>query len=208
MKQQVLEYLLPALLVLTSTRGPEYPASIECYSYPWQLIAGLVILARSPCWQKGYTFRPDISRQMTSMPGNMPIGFVMHVCMFRIKRRQHNKYRRKTEADKTHAERHLFLVGEDKGVGFLLAQQRTSKCNTRYIWSTSTADTTAAAPLVPGTWYALSSVFICFPPVNFPLQSYWSLSCDHGLHYNCSDEFMWEQQQQHSSTTYILSRRK
>ena len=133
---------------------------------------------------------------------------VMHVCMFRIKRRQHNKYRRKTEADKTHAERHLFLVGEDKGVGFLLAQQRTSKCNTRYIWSTSTADTTAAAPLVPGTWYALSSVFICFPPVNFPLQSYWSLSCDHGLHYNCSDEFMWEQQQQHSSTTYILSRRK
>ena len=29
----------------------------------------------------------------------------------------------------------------------------------------------------------------------FPLQSYWSLSFDHGLH--CSDELMWEQQQQH-----------
>ena len=27
---------------------------------------------------------------------------------------------------------------------------------------------------------------------NLPLQSYWSLSCDHGLH--CSDELMWEQQ--------------
>ena len=27
---------------------------------------------------------------------------------------------------------------------------------------------------------------------NFPLQSYWSLSCDHGLH--CSHELMWEQQ--------------
>ena len=31
---------------------------------------------------------------------------------------------------------------------------------------------------------------------NFPLQSYWSLSCDHGRH--CSDELMWEQQQQPS----------
>ena len=30
---------------------------------------------------------------------------------------------------------------------------------------------------------------------NFPLQSYWSLSCDHGLHF--SDELMWEQQRQH-----------
>ena len=29
---------------------------------------------------------------------------------------------------------------------------------------------------------------------NFPLQSYWSLSCNHGLH--CSDYLMWEQQQQ------------
>ena len=29
---------------------------------------------------------------------------------------------------------------------------------------------------------------------NLPLQSYWSLSCDHGLH--CSDQLMWEQQQQ------------
>ena len=26
---------------------------------------------------------------------------------------------------------------------------------------------------------------------NFPLQSYWSLPCDHALH--CSDELMWEQ---------------
>ena len=38
--------------------------------------------------------------------------------------------------------------------------------------------------------------FICFPPEwgtsNFPLQSYWSLSCDHGL--LCSDELMSEQQ--------------
>ena len=32
---------------------------------------------------------------------------------------------------------------------------------------------------------------ICFSPWgNLPLQSYWSLSCDHGLH--CSDESMWE----------------
>ena len=30
---------------------------------------------------------------------------------------------------------------------------------------------------------------------NLPLQSYWSLFCDHGLH--CCDELMWEQQQQH-----------
>ena len=38
----------------------------------------------------------------------------------------------------------------------------------------------------------LSSVFICFPPeVIFHSSSYWSLSCDHGLH--CSDEFMREQ---------------
>ena len=28
---------------------------------------------------------------------------------------------------------------------------------------------------------------------NLPLQSYWSLSCDHGLH--CSDELTWGQQQ-------------
>ena len=28
---------------------------------------------------------------------------------------------------------------------------------------------------------------------NFPLQNYWSLSCDDGLH--CSDELIWEQQQ-------------
>ena len=28
---------------------------------------------------------------------------------------------------------------------------------------------------------------------NLPLQIYWSLSCDHGLH--CSDEEMWKQQQ-------------
>ena len=29
---------------------------------------------------------------------------------------------------------------------------------------------------------------------NLPLQSYWSLSCGHGLH--CSDELMWDKQQQ------------
>ena len=34
---------------------------------------------------------------------------------------------------------------------------------------------------------------------NLPLQSYWSLSCDHGLH--CGDEFMWEQQQQTAAAT-------
>ena len=37
----------------------------------------------------------------------------------------------------------------------------------------------------------LSSDFICFlPGGNLPLQSYWSLSCDHGLH--CIDELMQE----------------
>ena len=43
--------------------------------------------------------------------------------------------------------------------------------------------------------YRFYSVFIRFPPQwgNLPLQSYWSLSCDHALH--CSDELMWGQQQ-------------
>ena len=37
------------------------------------------------------------------------------------------------------------------------------------------------------------SCFYLFSPWgNFPLQSYWSLSCDHGLH--CSHELLWEQQ--------------
>ena len=41
------------------------------------------------------------------------------------------------------------------------------------------------------------SCFYSFPSWgNFPLQSYWSLSCDHGLH--CSHELMREQQQQQS----------
>ena len=40
-----------------------------------------------------------------------------------------------------------------------------------------------------------STVFFLFSSWgNLPLQSYWSLSCDHGLH--CSHELMWEQQQQ------------
>ena len=35
--------------------------------------------------------------------------------------------------------------------------------------------------------------FTCFSSWGFlPLKSYWSLSCDHGLH--CSDELMWQQQ--------------
>ena len=41
----------------------------------------------------------------------------------------------------------------------------------------------------------LSTVlFVFLPWGNLPLQSYWSTSCDHGLH--CSDELIWEQQQQ------------
>ena len=36
---------------------------------------------------------------------------------------------------------------------------------------------------------------------DFPLQSYWSLSCDHGLH--CSDELMLEQQQCSCDTAEI-----
>ena len=41
-------------------------------------------------------------------------------------------------------------------------------------------------------------IFLCFcsfssPRGNFPIQSYSTLSCDHGLH--CSDKLMWEQQQ-------------
>ena len=39
---------------------------------------------------------------------------------------------------------------------------------------------------------------------NFPLQSYWSLFCDHGLH--CSDEWMWEQQQQQVCTFFCVLR--
>ena len=56
-----------------------------------------------------------------------------------------------------------------------------------------------------GTRFASVTVCIifCFSCVsswgNLPLQSYWrSLSCDHGLH--CSDELMWEQQQQQHVT--------
>ena len=41
---------------------------------------------------------------------------------------------------------------------------------------------------IPGTWDTRQR--------NLPLQSYWSLSCDHGLH--CSDELMREQQ--HATT--------
>ena len=37
---------------------------------------------------------------------------------------------------------------------------------------------------------------------NLPLQSYWSLSCDHGLH--CSDELMWEQQKQWTRCLMIV----
>ena len=33
-------------------------------------------------------------------------------------------------------------------------------------------------------------LFVFLLSGSLPLQSYWSLSCDHGLH--CSDEFMWE----------------
>ena len=46
----------------------------------------------------------------------------------------------------------------------------------------------------------LSPFFICFPPeviVTFRsrvIESYWSLSCDHGLH--CSDDFIMREQQQ------------
>ena len=32
-------------------------------------------------------------------------------------------------------------------------------------------------------------LLVFLPSGNLPLQSYWSLSCDHGLH--CSDELMW-----------------
>ena len=42
---------------------------------------------------------------------------------------------------------------------------------------------------------------------NLPLQSYWSLYCDHGLH--CSHKLMWEQQQQQQQqqhTKYIPTR--
>ena len=41
---------------------------------------------------------------------------------------------------------------------------------------------------------------------NLPLQSqsYWSLSCDHGMH--CSDESMWEQQQSLQSGPWLQDR--
>ena len=42
--------------------------------------------------------------------------------------------------------------------------------------------------------YYLLFLFVFPPEVIFPLQSYCSLSCDHGLH--CIDELMWEQQKQ------------
>ena len=62
----------------------------------------------------------------------------------------------------------------------------------------------------------ISSVFICFFSRGIlPLHSYWSLSCDHGLH--CSDELMSEQQQQayyaaaalnSAGTPIVLAQRK
>ena len=40
--------------------------------------------------------------------------------------------------------------------------------------------------------YYLFFLFVFPPEVILPLQSYWSLSCDHGLH--CGHELLWEQQ--------------
>ena len=57
--------------------------------------------------------------------------------------------------------------------------------------------------LVPAahTWY----IIFCFTPEymfsswgHFPPKRYWNLSCDHRLH--CTDELMWEQQQQQPRT--------
>ena len=61
---------------------------------------------------------------------------------------------------------------------------------------------------VPGIRFVsvIVCIIFCFSLIssrgNFPLQSYWSLSYDHGLH--CSDEFMWEQRS--SPTRGLYSR--
>ena len=56
-----------------------------------------------------------------------------------------------------------------------------------FVWGTSTRFVSVIVCII----FCLYLFSFCG---NFPLQSYWSLSCDRGLH--CSDEIMWEQQQQ------------
>ena len=54
--------------------------------------------------------------------------------------------------------------------------------------------------------WVIACIIFCFFSSwgNLPLQNYWRLSCDHGLH--CGDELMWEpQQQQRSSAKRALS---
>ena len=41
---------------------------------------------------------------------------------------------------------------------------------------------------------------------NLPIESYWSLSCDHGLH--CSHDSMWEQEQRVVSVSYQVHTKK
>ena len=48
-------------------------------------------------------------------------------------------------------------------------------------------------------------LMIVFSWDNFPLKSYWGLSCDYGLH--CSDDVTWQQQPQQQQQQYYIDSR-